>query len=131
MCSRSFFHPSVLVSDPTVEITSSPVSSNFFTGLQLNLTCQATIADIQGTTPFLTLTWMKDGEQLENGDRVMITQVSQSDNVYEQSVVFESLETVDESSYSCFANLSVIAGDFVRNTSSDVVRQQISIESKC
>lgn len=129
--------PIISVNDPSVEILASPTTSNFFAGLQLNLTCLVNVTAVVGAKPNVAVTWMRNGTPLENTSRITVqevaTRTSQSGGLidrYEGVVVFESLEIDDVGTYSCFANLTLSAGDFVGGASSNKAQQQINIESK-
>ena len=125
------------MSDPSVEIISSPATSNLYAGLQLNLTCVVHVTSAVDTSPAVTVTWLRNNTRLESDGRITVqgtpVQTSQpgaSAGQFESRVVFESLEIEDIGTYSCFANLSLSAGNFAGSASSNVTQQQIAIASR-
>lgn len=121
------------MSPPLVEITSQPADSNYFAGLELNLTCRATVPRIQGVTPTVTIEWQRNGVQVENnGDGLMLEGETTpiSEVIYGRSLYFQPLNISHEGNYTCSASLSVINADFTDSATSEVVQEEIAIESE-
>ena len=88
------------VSPPAVEITSLPADSNYFAGLELNLTCRATISLIQSLTPTVTIAWRINGVPIVNGDGIMVEEtVLISGGIYERTLHFQRAS--EEGIYTC------------------------------
>ncbi len=94
------------VPPPTVTITGSPVDYDFFTGLQLNITCSIQILQyVDSLAIDVSAHWSKDGSiLLTSGDHVTVGDdpVRVGHLLYQSTVVFSSLdESRDNGEYTC------------------------------
>lgn len=92
------------VPPPNVTITGSPVNANFFTGLQLNLTCLVQISTHKGYKVSISAQWSKSGDSILTSDSVVVEEVMEvTPLVYRTSLVFMSLDKAkgDEGNYTC------------------------------
>lgn len=89
----------------SIGIIASPIPDNFFSGLQLNLTCRTELDAAVNTEQNVTMTWTKSGSSI-NPFRISISspqRVHFSPQIYESSLIFSSLSVYsdDEGEYVC------------------------------
>ena len=86
-----------------------PIDSDFFTGLQLNLTCTIILSQIMSTSTIVSTEWKKSGSPLTSNSRVTVGErpVEVGPGQYQISIVFNSLdETKDEGEYTCAVRIT-------------------------
>ncbi len=93
------------VPPPAVTITGFPVDSDFFTGLELNLTCSIHIPQVVDSPAIaVSAQWSKDGSILTSSDYVTVGDdpVRVGPLLYQSTVVFSSLDGArDTGEYTC------------------------------
>lgn len=99
-------------SPPTVSITGSPIDTDYFTGLQLNLTCSIHIPPEFSSLPItVSARWTKSGSTLLSNSRVTVGErlVRVGPRVYQTSLAFTSLDGSrgDEGNYTCSASIAL------------------------
>ena len=122
------------VPPPTVVITGSPINSNFFTGLQLNLTCHIHIPSELLSLPIsVTAQWIMSGTVLTSNSRLTVGEepVEVGPLLYQTSLVFNSLDGgEDNGNYTCSVTVDAIA-DIVNVRGAAVsTTKAITVESK-
>ena len=116
-----------------VDIRGYPIDSNFFTGLQLNLTC--TIQVLLETSPLLTIftNWRKSDSRLSSNSRVTVEElpVQVGPQLYHTSVLFNSLnQTRDEGEYMCAVSLVLSLEGYQDATTESTATYSLIVPSK-
>ena len=118
---------------PLVNITTSPVQSDFYTGLRLNLTCLIQLATPMGYDVDVSADWSKSGSTLTSDSRVSVGEeaVEVEPFLYSTSLVFSSLDQTlgDTGDYTCTVTLTPTGYPFYRPVTVMATRV-IQIESK-
>ena len=90
---------------PSVTITASPVQTDFYTGLHLNLTCLIQLATPMGYGVNVSADWSKSGSTRTSDSRVSVGEeaVEVEPFLYSISLVFSSLDQTlgDTGEYTC------------------------------
>lgn len=93
-----------------VTITASPAISNFFTGLQLNLTCSVFIPEELISVPLnVSAQWSRSGSILRSNSRVRVVEPMRVEPLlFQTSVVISSLDKDegDEGDYVCTVKIN-------------------------
>ena len=105
--------PSVTaIPQPSVTITSSPINSHYFSGLQLNLTCRIQLQMPRGYRVGVSSQWSKSGSVLTSNSRMSVDNraVAVGPLLYQSSLVFTSLDATrgDNGDYTCSVTVSSI-----------------------
>ena len=102
----------VTIPAPTLTITASPALSQFYTGLQLNLTCLIQLVAPMGYGVRVSAHWTKSGSLLTSDSRVRVGEeaVEVSPLVYSTSLVFSGLDKArgDDENYTCTVTISSV-----------------------
>ena len=111
-----------------------PTDSNFFRGLQLNLTCflNITFSEYEDSVNFsVSMMWTKTNGTIVGNNRLMVIGAYQVTPLFYQSIlVFNSLDkTMDEGAYICNIDVSVYRGQSTINIQKSVTRS-LSVPSK-
>ena len=122
------------VPPPTVVITGSPINSNFFTGLQLNLTCHIHIPSELLSVPIsVTAQWTMSGTVLTSNSRLTVEEelVQVGPLLYQTSLVFNSLDgRVDNGNYTCSVTVDAIPESVNVRGAAVSTTKAITVESK-
>ena len=97
------------VPQPTVNITPNRTGV-LHAGASLTLTCSIQLNPAVDTTVMVTRMWSGPGSQaVSNSNRVTVSNlVQRSDNLYESTIEFSSLNTSDGSNYECVSLPTVL-----------------------
>ena len=96
------------VSPPALAIAASPIDSDYFNGLQLNLTCFIHIASF--SVSHVGVNWTKSGSALLSNSRVTVSETMRvNQSTYQTWIAFSSLDNKrgDEGNYTCSANITL------------------------
>ena len=94
------------VPQPTVTITPNRTGV-LYAGTPLTLTCSIQLNPAVDTTVVVTRIWSKPGSQAVSNSRVTVSNlVERSDNLYESTIEFSSLNTSDGTNYKCEATVT-------------------------
>ena len=113
-----------------------PVDSNFFTGLQLNLTCIIHISPTEldvSTSMAVSAEWSKSGTILTTNTRVTVDEgpVTVGPLQYQSSLLFKSLDkTRDKGDYSCSVHVIHSLEGFLDAVTNTAVSRFITVQSK-
>ena len=118
----------------TVVITGSPINSNFFTGLQLNLTCHIHIPSELLSVPIsVTAQWTMSGTALTSNSRLTVGEepVEVGPLLYQSSLVFNSLDRRgDNGNYTCSVTVDAIPDSINVRGAAVSTTKVITVESK-
>ena len=116
-----------------VDIRGHPIDSDFFTGLQLNLTCTIQVS-LEIFPPMTIFTeWSKSGSPLSSNSRVTVEElpVQVGPQLYQTSVLFNSLDkTRDEGEYMCAVSVTLSLEGYQDVTTESTATQSIDVPSK-
>ena len=119
-----------------VVLRSFPVDSNFYTGLELNLTCiihiSPTVLDVP-TSMAIFADWSKSGASLTTNRRVTVDKgpVEVGPLQYQTSLLFESLDkTRDEGNYTCSVHVIHSLEGFLDAVTDTAASLSITLQSK-
>ena len=122
------------VPPPTVVITGSPINSNFFTGLQLNLTSHIHIPSELLSVPIsVTAQWTMSGTVLTSNSRLTVEEepVEMGPLLYQTSLVFNSLDEMeDNGNYTCLVTVNAIPDSVNVRGAAISTTKTIKVESK-
>ena len=122
-----------IVPAPSVNITTSPVQSDFYTGLRLNLTCLTQLATPMGYDVDVSADWSKSGSTLTSDSRVSVGEeaVEVEQLLYSTSLVFSSLDQTmgDTGDYTCTVTVTPTGSPFYRPVTV-MATQVVQTESK-
>lgn len=97
--------PSTLVPRPVVEISTVPMSGQFYAGSGLSLRCTIEVDSALDVPYLVNVEWLKSGVLLRSDDRVSISNISRqsmSSGLYLASVDLSTLSiTSDTGTYTC------------------------------
>ena len=93
-------HPSV--PPPTVTLTSTPITTSYYAGTPLNLTCTVQLIPQVDTNVIFNSLWTGPGGQISSG----VGRVSLSSGVNQTTVQFYPLNTTDTGVYNCSVSVS-------------------------
>ena len=131
-----YYISAVTAFDVVVFIRGFPVDSNFFTGLQLNLTCIIHISptglDVP-TSMAVSVDWSKSGTSLTTNSGVTVDKgpVEVGPLQYQTSLLFESLDkTRDEGDYTCSVHVIHSLEGFLDAVTDTVASLSITVPSK-
>ena len=131
----SLFILSIIVPEPSVTISGSPINDHFYTGLQLNLTCQVEFILPVDTELRLSTLWMKAHSNI-NSDRITVLgseRVSLNPMKYDSLLIFSplSITSDDEGIYICSVSATLTQNSAYLEEPPDVMTNRtIMIESK-
>ena len=117
---------------PTVVMRGHPTNSNFFTGLQLTLTCTITLPQLESISTVSTQ-WSQSGSPLTSSNRVTVGEwpVEVGPGHYHTSVVFNSLDsTRDEGEYTCAVRVTYSSEGFPDVITESTASLSITVPSK-
>ena len=103
------FNVSPSVPPPTVNITSTPITSSYYAGTPLNLTCNVQLIPQVDTLVTFNSLWTGPGGQISSGGG----RVSLSSGVNQTTVQFYPLNTSDTGVYNCSVNVSASGQQYV------------------
>ena len=116
-----------------MDIKGYPIDSDFFTGLQLNLTCNIQVSlDISPSMTFFT-EWSKSGSPLSSNTRVNVgmSPVLVEERQYQTNVSFNSLDkTIDEGEYMCTVHVIFSLEGYQDITTESIANHSLTIPSK-
>ena len=119
-----------------VVLRSFPVDSNFYTGLELNLTCivhlSPTGLDVP-TSMAVSADWSKSGTSLTTNSRVTVDKgpVEVGPLQYQTSLLFESLDkTRDEGNYTCSVHVIHSLEGFLDAVTDTAASLSVTLQSK-
>ena len=122
--------------DVDVFLRGFPVDSNFFTGLELNLTCIIHISPIGldiSTSFAVSAEWSKSGTSLTTNSRVTLDEgaVEVGPLQYQTSLLFKSLDkTRDEGTYTCSVHVIHSLEGFLDAVTDTAASRSILMHSK-
>ena len=96
--------PTVL--PPTVTITSTPLTTLYYAGTPLNLTCNVQVVP-EVDTPIIA-TWLRGASIITSDNYTTISPLIRADSSYVTTLIFNPLGTSDSGQYNC--NVSVQPG---------------------
>ena len=102
---NSFF----AVPPPTVTITPTPITTSYYAGTPLNLTCAVLLIPQVDTPVIFNSLWNGPGGQISSG----VGRVSLSSGVNQTTVQFIPLNTTDTGVYKCSVNVSASGQQYV------------------
>ena len=116
-----------------MDIKGYPRDSDFFTGLQLNLTCtiQVSLEISLSMTAFIE--WSKSGSPLSSNSRVTVEElpVQVGPRLYQTSVLFNSLDKIrDEGEYMCAVSVTLRLEGYQDVTTESTAIRSITVPSK-
>ena len=97
------------VPPPTVTITSTPITTSYYAGTPLNLTCTVQLLPQVDTPITFSSLWTGRGGQISSG----VGRVSLSSGVNQTTVQFNPLNTTDTGVYKCSVNVSASGQQYV------------------
>ena len=97
------------VPPPTVTITSTPITTSYYAGTPLNLTCTVQLLPQVDTLVIFDSLWTGPGGQISSG----VGRVSLSSGVNQTTVQFNPLNTTDTGVYNCSVNVSASGQQYV------------------
>ena len=116
-----------------MDIRSYPIDSDFFTGLQLNLTCTIQVS-LEISPPMTIFTeWSKSGSPLSSNSRVTVVElpVQVGPRLYQTSVLFNSLDKIrDEGEYMCAVSVTLSLEDYQDVITESTATRSLTIPSK-
>ena len=102
-------NPSPIVPPPTVTITFTPITTSYYAGTPLNLTCTVQLIPQVDTHVIFNSLWIGPGGQISSGgDRVSL-----SSGVNQTTVQFNPLNTSDAGVYNCSVNVSASGNQYM------------------
>eukprot|EP00731_Ephydatia_muelleri_P025777 Em0017g860a len=99
----------VQIPPPTVTITSTPITTSYYAGTPLNLTCTVQLIPQVDTNVIFNSLWTGPGGQISSG----IGRVSLSSGVNQTTVQFYPLNTTDTGVYNCSVSVSASGQQYV------------------
>ncbi|KAL5486438.1 hypothetical protein EMCRGX_G018913 [Ephydatia muelleri] len=99
----------VQVPPPTVTLTSTPITTSYYAGTPLNLTCTVQLIPQVDTNVIFNSLWTGPGGQISSG----VGRVSLSSGVNQTTVQFYPLNTTDTGVYNCSVNISASGQQYV------------------
>ncbi|KAL5486424.1 hypothetical protein EMCRGX_G018896 [Ephydatia muelleri] len=99
----------VQIPPPTVTITSTPITTSYYAGTPLNLTCTVQIIPQVDTNVIFNSLWTGPGGQISSG----VGRVSLSSGVNQTTVQFYPLNTTDTGVYNCSVSVSASGQQYV------------------
>ncbi|KAL5486487.1 hypothetical protein EMCRGX_G018974 [Ephydatia muelleri] len=121
----SVINVTVQIPPPTVTITSTPITTSYYAGTPLNLTCTVQLIPQVDTTVIFNSLWTGPGGQISSG----VGRVSLSSGVNQTTVQFYPLNTTDTGVYNCSVSVSAAGQQYV-DTSIAVSSSMTSITVK-
>ena len=116
-----------------MDIKGYPIDSDFFTGLQLNLTCTIQVS-LEISLPMTVFTeWSKSGFPISSNSRITVEElpVKVGPQLYHTSVLFNSLDqTRDEGEYMCAVGLTLSLEGYQDITTESTATRSITVPSK-
>ena len=97
------------VPPPTVTITSTPITTSYYAGTSLNLTCTVQLIPQVDTPVIFNSLWTGPGGQISSG----VGRVSLSSGVNQTTVQFNPLNTTDTGVYNCSVSVSASGQQYV------------------
>ena len=97
------------VPPPTVTITSTPITSSYYAGTPLNLTCNVQLIPQVDTPVTFNSLWTGPGGQISSGGG----RVSLSSGINQTTVQFYPLNTSDIGVYNCSVSVSASGQQYV------------------
>ena len=110
-----------------------PIDADFFTGLQLNLTCTIILSHLVSTSTTISVEWSQSGSPLTSTSRVTVGEwpVEVGPGHYQTSVVFNSLDsTRDEGEYTCAVRVTNRIEGFADAIKESTASRSITVPSK-
>eukprot|EP00731_Ephydatia_muelleri_P019021 Em0011g1061a len=92
----------VQIPPPTVTLTSTPITTSYYAGTPLNLTCTVQLIPQVDTNVIFNSLWTGPGGQISSG----VGRVSLSSGVNQTTVQFYPLNTTDTGVYNCSVSVS-------------------------
>ena len=124
-CISIHYITSLTVPPSTVTITSTPITTSYYAGTPLNLTCTVQLIPQVDTTVIFNSLWTGPGGQISSG----VGRVSLSSGVNQTTVQFYPLNTTDTGVYNCSVSVSASGQQYV-DTSIAVSSSNTSITVK-
>ena len=100
---------SLTVPPPTVTITSTPITTSYYAGTPLSLTCTVQLIPQVDTNVIFNSLWTGPGGQISSG----VGRVSLSSGVNQTTVQFYPLNTTDTGVYNCSVSVSASGQQYV------------------